>query len=234
MTRRKAEYACSVSKSPMCWLMKTCSPTESATAFLRCAPTARIIVGGRSSDVRLWGLAEFAPPIESAAAHNPAPGAKPIRGPASRAQWNRPRAGQWDDYEREKHRRCRRAVPRLRVHRCKSVRHSSCRSWRRRENRVRPSANDATACKEASHQDRDCREPQVKKFRICEFVNFEICFSRTIGDSGERSNRSSSGETSHTALMLSSDGNIEREWFFFAMFALAQKANRIVVARIRH
>ena len=33
---------CSVSKSPMCWLTKTWSPTESATAFFKCAPTARM------------------------------------------------------------------------------------------------------------------------------------------------------------------------------------------------
>ena len=28
----------------MCWLMKTCSPTASATEFFRCAPTARTIL----------------------------------------------------------------------------------------------------------------------------------------------------------------------------------------------
>ena len=32
-----------VSRSPMCWLMKTCRPTLSATVFFRCAPTARMV-----------------------------------------------------------------------------------------------------------------------------------------------------------------------------------------------
>jgi hypothetical protein len=49
--------------------------------------------------------------IEWAAARSRGRGAKPVRGPASRAQSNRPRAGQWGGCGREKHRRCRRAVP---------------------------------------------------------------------------------------------------------------------------
>ena len=64
-----------------------------------------------------------------AAARNRERGAKPFHGQASRAQWNRPRAGRWDGCGRERHRRCRRAVPKPRVHRCKSARRSNCRSW---------------------------------------------------------------------------------------------------------
>ena len=43
MTRSNAAIASGVSRSPMCWLMKTCRPTLSATVFFRCAPTARIV-----------------------------------------------------------------------------------------------------------------------------------------------------------------------------------------------
>ena len=51
--------------------------------------------------------------IEWAAAHSRAPGAKPFRGPASRARSNRPRAGRWGGCGREKHRRCRQPFQRL-------------------------------------------------------------------------------------------------------------------------
>src|ERR1039458_5232343 len=43
---------------------------------------------------------------------------------------------------------------------------------------------------------------------------FRICRRRTIGDSGERSSRSSNGETSHSALTLSSDGNMSAKGLF--------------------
>ena len=87
---------------------------------------------------------------------------------ASRAQSNHPRAGRWGGCGRGKHRRCRRAVPAPHVHPCKSVRRSNCRWWRRRENPVRPSADDAAGSTAASRRGWDCREPRNLRFAICD------------------------------------------------------------------
>ncbi len=166
MTRRKALLAGSVSKSPMCWLMKTFSPTASATEFFKCAPTARTISEFRMRSSELVALCAFfiphsafrtphlngqrrvaARPAQNHFAVQHHADNRIIHVPDNRAVVNEKKIGD-----------AAAAVPALRVRRCKSARRSNCRWWRRREISIPPSANDAADSTAASRRDWDCRE----------------------------------------------------------------------------
>ena len=236
MTRRKALCAGSVSRSPMCWLMKTWFPTASATAFFKCAPTARMI-----------SECECGMRIVLAICHSDSalriPQLNRQRRVAARPAQNH-LAAEHHAHDRIVHvpddgavvdeKNIGDAAEPLqtpRVHRCKSARRSNCRSWRRRENPVPPSADDAAGSTAASRRDWDCREPP-RHLTICDLT---ICDclrrrSKTIGASGERSSRPSNGETSQTAFTLSSDGNIRANGFSSRCF---RSRRRLTAASFR-
>ena len=171
-----------VSRSPMCWLMKTFLPTLKATVFFRCAPTASTHGSGLRQMHRQRRIATCA------AQHHLAPA-------SSRARSSRRRGGRSGGRARGRGPRCRASAQRLVARRCRSARRQDCRSSPRSGSRARASADDAAACKAASRRDMGSRgDSDAEADADSRFLTSQS----TIGDSGESSRRSSSSETSQS------------------------------------
>ena len=230
MTRRKAACACSVSKSPMCWLMKTWLPTESATAFFRCA-----------SHCQNWLIAVSESEVDGASAASvERDGQRRVTSRAAQNQF----AVQHHAHNRIVH------VPHNRTVMDEKNIGDAAAAVRGlvfvRANRliaqVAAGGDDGETefgqqqmmQRRVRQHDAEIRVIGATDGQSCQrmkcangFVPFilhpvgflsvgkseRVRRSSTMGASGERNSRSSSGETSHSALMLSRDGNMSAKGF---------------------